>query len=126
MLGISAHCIETVSALTEGINPDFFHLGHDYFLSICSPRYKPFFWRTLVHCGYKMASLMAQVTMLLSATNSMGTDDLNNPTNDDLNKMKVLGSMLICFPFSLRFLTAETEKTSRVQVHPLQTLYNSL
>lgn len=121
MLGISAHCIETVSALTEVINPDFFHLGRDYFLYICSPRYKPFFWSTLVHCGYKMASLMAQVTVLLSAT-----DDLNNPTNDDLNKMKVLGSMFICFPFSLRFLTAETEKTSRVRMHPLLTLYNSL
>lgn len=76
-----------------------------------------------------MASLMAQVTVLLSqlfATNSMGTDDLNNPTHDDLNEIKVLGSLLICFPFLLRFLRAETEGTSRVQVHPLHSLYNAL
>lgn len=45
---------------------------------------------------------MAQVRELLSqlfATNSMGADDLNNPTSDDLNKSKVLDSMFICFPF---------------------------
>lgn len=60
----------------------------------------------LVHCKYKMASLMAQVTALLSqlfATNNMGTDDLDNPTRDDLNKTKVLDRCSSAFLFSSDF-----------------------
>lgn len=118
----------TVFALTEAvvINTDFSFLA----MTISSPSVPQgiihFPGELLVRCKYKMASPMAHVTVLLSqlcATKSTGTDDFDNPTSDDLNKMEVLGSMLICFPFFLRFLTAETKRTSRVQVHPLHTLF---
>lgn len=121
---------ETVSALTEAvvINPDFFHFGHDYFLSICFPRYKPFFWGTAgpLEVRDSITDGPSDSAAQPFVCNSVGIVDLDNPSSDDQNKIKVLGSMLICFPSFLRFLTAETESTSRVQVHPLHTLYNSL